>query len=66
LNILTVEVETVSYFKFLQRRKEDYFRDGVEVIVIPLAKLPEDVKGREKELGGGCGGDECRFFYCHI
>ena len=34
-----------------KRRKEDYSRAGVEVIVIPLAKLPEDVKEREKTLG---------------
>ena len=46
------EVETTSHSKFLQRRKGDYSRDGVEIIVIPLARLPEDMKGREKELEG--------------
>jgi hypothetical protein len=46
------EVETTSHSKFLQKRKEDYSRVGVEVIVIPLARLPEDMKGREKELEG--------------
>ena len=46
------EIETTSYSKFLQRRKEDYARDGVEVIVIPMARLPEDVRGRERELEG--------------
>ena len=45
------EIETTSYSKFIQRRKEDYSRAGVEVIVIPLAKLPEDVREREKALG---------------
>jgi len=44
------EIETTSYSKFIQRRKEDYSRTGVEVIVIPLAKLPENVKEREKVL----------------
>ncbi|MDO9538215.1 MAG: hypothetical protein Q7J68_07845 [Thermoplasmata archaeon] len=51
------EIETTSYSKFIQRRKEDYSRVGVEVIVIPLARLPEDVKGREKALEGWCGGE---------
>jgi len=45
------EVETTSYSKFLQRRKEDYARDGVEIIVIPLAKLPVGMKERERALG---------------
>ncbi len=45
------EIETTSYSKFIQRRKEDYARDGVEVIVIPLKKLPEGMKEREKALG---------------
>ena len=45
------EIETTSYSKFIQRRKDDYARDGVEVIVIPLAKMPEDVREREKVLG---------------
>ena len=46
------EVETTSYSKFLRRRKEDYARDGVEIIVVPLAKLPEGMKEREKEVVG--------------
>ncbi len=45
------EIETTSYSKFLQRRKEDYARDGVEIIVIPLAKLPVGWKERERALG---------------
>ena len=44
------EVETTSYSKFIQRRKEDYSRAGVEVIVIPLAKMPEDIIERERTL----------------
>jgi hypothetical protein len=45
------EIETTSYSKFLQRRKEDYARDGVEIIVIPLAKLPVGWKERGRALG---------------
>ena len=52
MNRVQSKIETTSYSKFIQRRKEDYARDGVEIIVIPLAKLPEDVEGREKELEG--------------
>ena len=44
------EVETTSYSKFIERRKQDYERTGVEVIVIPLAKLPKDISEREKTL----------------
>ena len=44
------EVERVSYSKFVERRKGDYERVGVEVIVIPLAGLPEGNKEREKAL----------------
>ena len=44
------EIETTSYSKFIQRRKEDYERTGVEVIVIPMGKLPKDVLEREKAL----------------
>ena len=40
----------MSYSKFVQGRKENYERDGVEVIVISLARLPENVKEREKAL----------------
>jgi len=50
------EVETTSHSKFLQRRKEDYSRVGVEVIMIPLGRLPVDAKERERELEGWvCG-----------
>ena len=45
------EIETTSYSRFIEMRRRDYERDGVEVIVIPLAKLPADPKQREKELG---------------
>ena len=45
------EVQRVSYSKFLERRKGDYDRVVVEVIVIPLAGLPEDIREREKALG---------------
>jgi len=51
LNILTVDVETVSYSKFVQGRKENYERVGVEFIVILLAKLLVDLKKGEKALG---------------
>jgi len=44
------EVETTSYSKFVERRRLDYERTGVEVIVVPLAKLPVDLKEREKVL----------------
>ena len=44
------EVETTSYSKFIERRRQDYERTGVEVIVIPLAKLPVGLKEREKVL----------------
>ena len=44
------EVETTSYSKFIERRRRDYERDGVEIIVIPLKKLPIDIKEREKVL----------------
>ena len=45
------EVETTSYSKFIERRRLDYERTGVEVIVIPMAKLPVDLKERKKVLG---------------
>ena len=51
------EIETTSYSKFIERRRRDYERDGVEVIVIPLAGLPGDVKEREKELRNWVIGD---------
>ena len=44
------EVETVSNPKSLQDRAKQYIRIGIEVIVIPLAKLPEDIGEREKAL----------------
>ena len=44
------EVETRSYSKFIEKRRLDYERTGVEVIVIPLAKLPVGMKEREKVL----------------
>lgn len=44
------EVETTSYSNFIERRRRDYERTGVEVIVIPLGKLPVDLKEREKVL----------------
>ncbi|MFH0816793.1 MAG: hypothetical protein V1934_08290 [Methanobacteriota archaeon] len=44
------EIETVSYLKAVQRRGEQYARMGVEVIVIPMGRLPEDIVEREKAL----------------
>ena len=44
------EIETTSYSKFIERRKHDYERIGVEVIVIPLKKLPVGISQREKTL----------------
>jgi hypothetical protein len=44
------EIETTSYNKFVQRKRENFTRAGVEVIVIPLAKLPKDLKERKKVL----------------
>lgn len=44
------EIETLSQPKFIRDRAKQYVRDGVEVIVIPLKKLPIDVKEREKTL----------------
>jgi hypothetical protein len=44
------EVETVSNPKSLKDRAKQYIRMGIEVIVIPLAKLPEDIGEREKAL----------------
>jgi hypothetical protein len=44
------EVETISNPKSLADRAKQYIRMGIEVIVIPLAKLPEDIAEREKAL----------------
>ena len=44
------EIETTSYPKYIQDRAKQYIRLGVDVIVIPLKKLPNDLKNREKAL----------------
>ena len=44
------EIETISYPKYIRDRAKQYIRIGVDVIVIPLKKLPDDVKEREKAL----------------
>ena len=44
------EIETRSNPKFIRDRAEQYTRIGVEVIVIPIGKLPKDIKEREKAL----------------
>lgn len=44
------EIETNSQPKHIRNKAEQYIRIGVEVIVIPLKKLPKDIKEREKEL----------------
>ncbi|MDO9536848.1 MAG: hypothetical protein Q7J68_00830 [Thermoplasmata archaeon] len=44
------EIETISYPKYIRDRAEQYTRIGVEVIVIPIRKLPDDIKEREKAL----------------
>jgi hypothetical protein len=44
------EIETVSYPKYIRDRAKQYERIGVEVIVIPIGKLPDDIKEREKAL----------------
>ena len=44
------EIETVSHPKSVKRKAEQYTRVGVEVIVIPIARLPKDNREREKAL----------------
>lgn len=44
------EVETKNTPKYIRDRLEQYKRIDVDVIVIPLAKLPNDIKEREKAL----------------
>ena len=44
------EIETVSNPKAIKDRAKQYIRIGIEVIVIPLAKMPEDAREREKTL----------------
>jgi len=44
------EVETISYPKYIQDRAKQYVRIGVDVIVIPVGKLPKDLKQRNKAL----------------
>ena len=44
------EIETTSYPKYIRDRAKKYIRIGVDVIVIPIGKLPEDIKEREKAL----------------
>ena len=44
------EIETLSYAKHIQDRAKQYQRIGIDVIVIPIKKLPDDVKEREKAL----------------
>ena len=44
------EIETTSYPKYIRDRAKQYIRIGVDVIVIPLKKLPADIKERCKAL----------------
>lgn len=44
------EIEQISYPKHIRDRAKQYARIGVEVIVIPVGKLPKDIKEREKAL----------------
>ena len=44
------EIETTSYPKYIHDRAKQYIRIGVDVIVIPIGKLPENIKEREKAL----------------
>ena len=44
------EIETLSYAKHIQDRAKQYQRIGIDVIVIPIKKLPKDIKEREKAL----------------
>ena len=44
------EIETRSNPKHIQERAKQYQRIGIDVIVIPIGKLPEDIKEREKAL----------------
>ena len=44
------EVETKNTPKYIRDRLEQYKRIDVDVIVIPLAKLPKDIKELEKAL----------------
>jgi hypothetical protein len=49
-NSVQYEIETTSYQKFITDRAKQYVRTGVDVIVIPLAKLSKNIKEREKAL----------------
>jgi hypothetical protein len=49
-NSIQYEIETTSYQKFITDRAKQYARIGVDVIVIPLKKLPKNIKEREKAL----------------
>ena len=44
------EIETISHPKHIKDRAKQYQRIGIDVIVIPIKKLPEDIKEREKAL----------------
>ena len=44
-------MNNISDYLYIKMPKYNYSRDGVEVIVIPLAKMPEDMQEREKALG---------------
>jgi hypothetical protein len=49
-NSVQYEIETTSYPKYIQDRAKQYARTGVDVITIPVGKLPKDIKERYKEL----------------
>ena len=44
------EIETLSYAKHILDRAKQYQRIGIDVIVIPIKKLPKDIQEREKAL----------------
>jgi len=49
-NSIQYEIETTSYPKYIHDRAKQYIRLGVDLIVIPLKKLPKNIKDREKAL----------------
>ena len=44
------EIETSQRPSFHQKRVEAYRRLGVDIVIIPVAKLPKDIPARSKEI----------------
>ena len=49
-NSVQYEIETRSNPKHIKDRAKQYQRIGVDVIVIPIKKLPKDISQRERAL----------------